>query len=422
MPSLSSYDLELIIKQAQAHANPDEELRRLAAAFHDTARDHGGDDEDLLGDLDMTAIETDEEILEGLDDVETTEADEAVVECSDDPAPEVVSSAKLPSEDVIQANFLSTPVVNSVNRNPAGIAIPVKVTTSTTSDRSTRFPQIVKSVRGKRVANVYRDAAFMRDLQGLLVLSDVGTLDPSSVSALPLLTYPLDTTIFDRRSKQDPWWLIFNGGQPHPKPARQFRKPAAWRDVSDTLHVHYLHLGLKALGPVHGFTLLLSHAVEAQARAEPDALGWLTARIKRHLKDSLGRSVEFYCVAEEDDASRLHLHGEFNIVDPDAVRVDRTRVKVRKALRLAGGEWPKEKGRQRQAQVKADAPDAGWSGYLAKDFAYYGPIVRPMLTAYSSNYAPGFKGDQVSRTKGLGEIAGKIYGEHRALVVGADKN
>ncbi|QDM32700.1 hypothetical protein FNL55_16090 [Tardiphaga sp. vice352] len=165
----------------------------------------------------------------------------------------------------------------------------------------------------------------------------------------------------------------------------------------------------------------LSHAVEAQARAQTACLGWLTARIKRRLTDSLGRSVQFYCVAEEDDAGRLHLHGEFNIVDADKVRVDRVRVNVRKALRLAGGEWPKaSKARQRQAQVRAAAPDAGWAGYLAKDFWRFGPIVREMLTTYGSSYAPGFKGDQVSRTKLLGEIAGKIYGEHRALIMKVD--
>ncbi|QDM32702.1 hypothetical protein FNL55_16100 [Tardiphaga sp. vice352] len=122
---------------------------------------------------------------------------------------------------------------------------------------SRNYAEIVKSVKIRPLVSVYRDAAFMRDLQGLLVLRDAGTLAVSSVSRLHLLTSPLDSTIFDRSSKHPPWWLWLNGGQPHPKPMRQFRSPAKWRDVSDTLHVHYLHLGLKALGPVHGFTLRL---------------------------------------------------------------------------------------------------------------------------------------------------------------------
>ena len=342
--------------------------------------------------------ETDEEIVSGIDALLTD--DEAVIEHAEADRAEVVISVNPAVEDVIS----------------------VKRTSGTPSEWSIRLPKLVKSLKNKRPVSIYRDAAFLRDLQALLALHDAGTLDPSSVSRLPHLTHPLDHTIFDRSSRHPPWWLQLNGGEALAKPARQFKSPAAWRDVSDTLHVHYLHLGLKAVGPVHGFTLRLSHAVEAQARAQPDALCWLTARIARRLKDSLGRSVQVVIVAEEDDAGRLHLHGEFNIVGADELQVDRVRVKVRKALRLAGGEWPKDsKARQRQAQVIADAPDAGWAGYLAKDFAYFGPIVREMLTTYGSSYAPGFKGDQVSRTKLLGEIAGKIYNEHRALVMDARK-
>jgi hypothetical protein len=211
--------------------------------------------------------------------------------------------------------------------------------------------------------------------------------------------------------------LNLNGGEPHAKPARQYRSPADWRDVSDTLHVHYLHLALTALGPVHYFSLRLDHPVAAQALSKPDALGWLSRRIARRLKAALGRLIECYCVLEQDDSGELHVHGEFIITGPNSTTIRRDRAKARKALRLAGGEWTK--ARQFQADVPAEAPDSGWPGYLSKEFAFFGPIIRPWLTSIGSNYAPGFNGDQVSRTEVLGALAEKIYNEHRELVMRA---
>jgi hypothetical protein len=279
--------------------------------------------------------------------------------------------------------------------------------------------EIVKSVKRNRRVSVFRDAAYMRALQGLNEHGRAGLSPSTSVSRpsplTPFLIYPLDDAIFERRSKQEPWWLRLNGGEPLPKPARQFRTPADWRDVSDTLHIHYLHLALETLGPVHGFTLRLDDAVEAQAAAQPDALGWLGRRIARRLQAALGRSVQCYCVLEQDDRRKLHVHGEMGVTDPNGIAVKRDRAKARKALRLAGGEWPTL--RQFQARVPTEAPDSGWSGYLAKDFAFFGPIVRPWLNTVGSSYAPGFSGDQISRTKILGALAESIYNEHRELVM-----
>jgi hypothetical protein len=279
------------------------------------------------------------------------------------------------------------------------------------------FVEIVKSVKQNRRVSVYRDAQFMRSLQRLNALKRMGVLDATTVSEDSYLTYPLSDSIFARRSKQEPWWISLNGGEPHTRPARQYRSPAEWRDVSDTLHVHYLHLALTLLGPLHGFSLRLHASVEAQALAKPDALGWLSRRIARRLLERLGHLVECYCVLEQDDRRELHLHGEFNITNLNSTTVLRDRAKARKALRLAGGEW--SNNRQFQANVPAGAPDSGWPGYLSKDFAFFGPIVRPWLTSVGSNYAPSFKGDQISRTKALGALAETIYNEHRELVMRA---
>jgi hypothetical protein len=279
-------------------------------------------------------------------------------------------------------------------------------------------PEIVNSPKEKRRVSIFRDALFMQQLQASLARSDAGTSDATLVSRLPLLVHPLNSSIFNRASKHEPWWTRLNSGKPLPKPARQFRAPAEWRDVSDTLHVHYLHLALTTLGPVYAFTSRLSDSVEARARVEPNALSWLTARITQRLRTVLGQSVQFYCVLEQDETKRLHLHGEFTLGsdndDGGNMKVRRRLVLVRKALRLAGGEW--KKSRQFQAKVRAN-PDAGWAGYISKDSHLYGSIVRPYLKLVGSQYAPSFEGNQITRTALLGKAAAKVYAQHRELVL-----
>ncbi|QDM27562.1 hypothetical protein FNL56_16615 [Tardiphaga sp. vice304] len=216
--------------------------------------------------------------------------------------------------------------------------------------------------------------------------------------------------MFKRRSKQAPWWKSLNGGEPLSKPARQYKKPAAWRDITDTLHVHYLHLALTTMGPVYSFSLNLRSDIEVRALAQPASLDWLRRRLVRRLTTLLGRPVALYVVAEEEGhRRRLHLHGEMQ-VNADEV------VTARDALRLAGGEW--DQARQHQSHTQCD-PDSGWAGYVAKEFWRFGPIVRPWLTALNSSYRVRFNGGQVSRTMLLGGLAGKIYREHRALITEA---
>ena len=61
------------------------------------------------------------------------------------------------------------------------------------------------------------------------------------------------------------------------------------------------------------------------------------------------------------------------------------------------------------------APDSGLVRLF--DFAFCGPIIRAWLTTLGSNYAPGFNGDQICRTKTLAAVAERIYNEHRELVM-----
>ena len=60
---------------------------------------------------------------------------------------------------------------------------------------------------------------------------------------------------------------------------------------------------------------------------------------------------------EEGEQHRLHFHGEIQCSADEAKN-------VRKALRLAGGEW--NEALQHQTKTEAD-PDRGWASYIADD-------------------------------------------------------
>jgi hypothetical protein len=202
-----------------------------------------------------------------------------------------------------------------------------------------------------------------------------------------------------------PWWH-------HPfsaSPARSYRVPAQWRDTSDILRVHYLHLALAELGPVYSFSLNLHPDVEAKARVQKASLDWIHRRMARRLDQALGRKVEFFPVLEEtpNRTRRLHLHGELQ-VSPEEVKA------ARKALRLAGGEW--EEVRQHQAHTD-EMPDEGWAGYIAKDFWKFGPHVRRWTSvAPGSLTGTRIQGSIYSSTLLLGRLSAKTYEAHRRIV------
>src|SRR6266436_1794671 len=121
-------------------------------------------------------------------------------------------------------------------------------------------------VKLKRFVSVFRDAEYMRYLKAWFDNAPIPVrttplvgkvLSPTpDESTRSLLNHTTPKKPFWKVTK--PWWDSVNGGKPLPAPARQYRAPAPWRDISDPLLITYLHIALKTMGPVHTLNLNLS--------------------------------------------------------------------------------------------------------------------------------------------------------------------
>ena len=290
-----------------------------------------------------------------------------------------------------------------------------------------------KTVKKKRSASAYRDARFMRDLEGFLAAQS--TLLPARASvcnALDSITAPtssmqephkggetrattptphLPSTIAVPsrsgapgrvRSKFVPWWR----GMYLNEPLRRHRVPARWRDTSDILRCHYAHEAILRLGPVHTFTVRLRDDREAKARAQSSPISWLQKRIDRELSNALNRPVQFILTVEEEKG-RLHCHGEFQVNQVEVTA-------ARAGLRKAGGAW--KKARQHQTKTEPN-PDDGWTGYISKGFWMTTPTMRRLMAPFRTKYRVTFRGSPLSVTADLNAQAKTLYEEHRALLI-----
>jgi hypothetical protein len=354
------------------------------------------DDDDLLKDLvlDPDAEGTDEEIIEalgqgGVENDHNVEPTDLVQPASIDP----IVAASVDSE--IEADNLAT------------------------SSRG----QFDKLAKRNRPISLLRDAAFVRDLEALLAAEASTSGRETSVSSHTCssltLSYPSLTNLAvpgerpgeqgkSPRGPRAAWWHLLLA-----KPPREYRVPAPWRDTSDQLRILYRHLALREFGEVHSFTLNLKPGIEERARSQSNPAGWFHDRIVHHLKAVLGKVPEFHFVLEEAEAHRLHVHGEIQCI------LDETAA-VRKALRLAGGEW--DIVRQHQAHTDMD-PDQGWASYISKDL-WKIRFTREFLPNYGnprSSHAITFSGNAISTTRSLGQRAAGLFAEHREMLVRAQK-
>ena len=266
-------------------------------------------------------------------------------------------------------------------------------------------------VNQKRSVSVFRDAKTMRQLRDLFKSGDFSGDDTSLVTCMRLL-FTRPSKRFQRHCDAHPLWWDESEHPDLPSPARQYRKPAQWRDISDQLKVTLRHVALKTFGPVMAVTLNLSPEMEALARSQTYPLGWLHRRVSHHLNEALQRSVQFHVVMEEaGNDHRLHLHMEIQ-----ASFADRRR--VREALRKIGGAWNAD-APHRQFRTRLQ-PDIGWANYLVGDLWRVG-FTRKVLPADFKPSGPEqttirFSGSPTCSTDLLDNKAQKIHGKLLALL------
>jgi hypothetical protein len=87
---------------------------------------------------------------------------------------------------------------------------------------------------------------------------------------------------------------------------------------------------------------------------------------------------------------------------------------ARAALGKGCGEW--ETTRQHQVKTTPD-PDAGWTGYIGKDFWKTTRFMRELLERAGSRWAVQFQGGHLSTTNAVRARAEALYKAHRAALV-----
>lgn len=292
-----------------------------------------------------------------------------------------------------------------------------------------------KSAKPKRYVSAFRDAMLFRAIRDFYDREPVGSarsllvystaLSPSSSSLAPSSPSPsLSPTSAEeamrdalswRRRGHEPWFTSIDSGQPLPPPARQYRAPAAWRDLSDEALCTLWHVALKASGPTYGFTLNLSPEIEEAARAQPSPVSWLQKRIASKLKDALDRTVEFHMALDEAQRGhRLHIHGEMGVT-PGELEA------AKAALRRAGGKWDAGAA-QKQVDTVSD-PDFGWANYMATKCwriratrGRTGQGVDLSDRALVPDSLVTFSGDQLACTQRLNAFARALYEAQTKLV------
>ena len=182
-----------------------------------------------------------------------------------------------------------------------------------------------------------------------------------------------------------------------PRSGKPNRKPKPWRDIDDPVRALFYFEALASFGPSYALTLRLSKPVEELARREgPRCLDFLHRRVRASLKRIVGRSVEF-CLSLEEIRRRLHLHGGIACADSEYKL-------VRRALKTAGGLWPK--GMRQYQLVMRKSPTARWAGYAVKEAYKARPsfrrfIARSLFQLIQPHKVASFEGPAISSTHPL---------------------
>jgi hypothetical protein len=192
-------------------------------------------------------------------------------------------------------------------------------------------------------------------------------------------------------------------------------QPAPWRSICPQLRGIFYHLAMYRIAAskgciVHAFTLRLTPDIEARARARGSrCLDWLHQRIGNHLRATLGHSIDFWFVLEEDKARRLHLHGELVVFGGG-------KLLTRTALKKAGGRWLRSSQYQ---LVWSPSPDLRGAGYMVKNIQKAGRGWRALMQRYGNpqRLTATFEGKALSATHPVKRVAATVYDEARTLVL-----
>jgi hypothetical protein len=150
-----------------------------------------------------------------------------------------------------------------------------------------------KGRRGRR-PSLYRDAHFhvsheeFRECTGSpqaappSVYRGEDSLDPfshSSPSSFPVSVIPLESTSARARTPAEVQERVRLFWRPWNIPPDLFPRhhvtPAPWQDLSVPATITYFHRAITSFGNSRTFSLNLSHAIEAKARAEAVPIDWL---------------------------------------------------------------------------------------------------------------------------------------------------
>lgn len=151
-------------------------------------------------------------------------------------------------------------------------------------------------------------------------------------------------------------------------------------------------------------TLDLGDKVREEAHFKgPQAKRYLASRLSHYLGNALGRVPQFWFVLEEPNPSErdMHLHGGIGC-NAEEVKA------VRKALKLAGGEW-RPCGARYQALLVAD-PDHDWVNYAFKEPTLFARSYRRRFEG------PSWRDDPLMITRGLKLQARALYERARRQV------
>jgi hypothetical protein len=195
----------------------------------------------------------------------------------------------------------------------------------------------VKSRKSRRLTKRERARAFLRDSKGFVTFDEHGGVTTSSA--------------------------IFSA--PIPRPIR-------WAEAPEDLKVKTLGRAISARRPTapYAFTLNVDQKIHRHAS---NPVAQMHERIKRRLKQALGRDVEYVVVAHcrvTGKPDELHYHGILDIDEQELAAVI-------KALKLAGGKWRGGSDTGRQVLSKRCFGNIDtWTGYSIQEAARVRRFIR----------------------------------------------